>query len=253
MNYFSSGEVAKKLGVSLRTVRYYDDIELVEPTSKDESGRRLYTTNDILQLQKVLLLKETSMPLKDIQKVLNQITMERVLLLHKEKLVGDVERLSLSLNHTHSLLNMMKLEKDIHWEHLIPLLGEDVEEKRQQRAATMEMVFTGEEQVVLQENLPKLEDNPVEVAKWINIIKRIELCIADGKAPESAEGQLIAEDVMILSDETFKGDAELAEKFWDVRKSGEASTGLGLYPLSKEVLEFLEEAFKKNYLVSINK
>ncbi|NMH73508.1 MerR family transcriptional regulator [Bacillus sp. RO2] len=245
MNYFSSGEVAKKLGVSLRTVRYYDDIELVEPTKKDDSGRRLYTADDILQLQKVMLLKETAMPLKDIEKVLNHITMERILLLHKEKLVGDLERLNLSLNHTHSLLNMMKLEKDIQWEHLIPLLGEDLEGKRQQRGAEMELVFSEEEQVVLQQNLPKLEDNPVEVGKWINIIKRIELCLAEGKKPGSEAGQLIAEDVMILSEETFKGDAELAEKFWDVRKSERASSELGFYPVRQEVLEFLEEAMKK--------
>ncbi|WP_226682833.1 MerR family transcriptional regulator [Sutcliffiella horikoshii] len=250
MNYFSSGEVAKKLGVSLRTVRYYDDIELVEPTKKDDSGRRLYTEEDILQLQKVLLLKETAMPLKDIQKVLNQITMERVLLLHKGQLEENLVKVKLSLDHTHSLLNMLKLEKDIQWEHLIPLLGEDLEGKRQQRAAEMELVFSEEEQVVMQQNLPKLEDNPVEVAKWINIIKRIELCLAEGKKPGSEAGQLIAEDVMILSEETFKGDAELAEKFWVVRKSEGASAELGFYPVRQEVLEFLEEAMKETAVSS---
>jgi hypothetical protein len=112
----------------------------------------------------------------------------------------------------------------------------------------MEMVFSVEEQEILQRNLPKLEDNSMEVAKWINIIKRIELCIADGKSSESAEAQLIAEDVMILSEETFSGNTELAEKIWGVRKSEEESARLGLYPLSKEVLEFLEKAFLKNNL-----
>ncbi|KPB06058.1 MerR family transcriptional regulator [Bacillus sp. CHD6a] len=245
MNYFSSGEVAKNLGVSLRTVRYYDDIELVEPTKKVDSGRRLYSAGDILQLQKVILLKETALPLKDIQKVLNQITIERVLLLHKEKLVGDLEGLSLSLDHTHSLLNMIKLEEDIKWEHLIPLLGEGLEGKRQKHAAEMARVFSEEEQVILQENLPKLEDNSVEVEKWINLIKRIEHCLEDGKKPASKEGQLIAEDVMILSQDTFHGDVELAEKFWDVRKSEDASNELGFYPVKPEVLEFLEEAMKE--------
>ena len=250
MNYFSSGEVAKKLGVSLRTVRYYDDIGLVEPASKADSGRRLYSADDILQLQKVMLLKETAMPLKDIQKVLNQITMERILLLHKEKLVRDLERLSLSLDHTHSLLNMWKLEKDIQWEHLIPLLGEDLEGRRQQRSEAMEVMFSEDEQKALKEKLPKLENNPVEVAKWINIIKRIELCLAEGKKPDSDEGQLIAEDVMIMSEETFKGNTELAEKFWDARKSEEASNELGFYPVRQEVLEFLEAAMKEISLSS---
>lgn len=253
MNYFSSGEVAKKLGVSLRTVRYYDDIGLVRPTSKDESGRREYSAEDILQLQKVMLLKETSMPLKDIQKILKQITMERILLLHKEKLERDLEQLSLSLDHTHSLLNMIKLEEDIQWEHLIPLLGEDGEERNKRRSSAMEMMFSEEEKEVLQENLPKLDDNPMEVAKWINIIKRIELCLTEGKKPESSEGKLIAEDVMILSEETFKGNAELAEKFWAARKSEEASNGLGFYPVRQDVLEFLERTMSEINLISKTK
>lgn len=59
------------------------------------------------------------------------------------------------------------------------------------------------------------------------------------------EGQLILEDVDILSEETFGDDSELVEAFWEVRKSPEASTELGLYPISPAIISFLEMANKK--------
>ncbi len=40
------GEVAKMIGSKVRTIRYYDEIGLVKPTSHTEGGHRLYTTED---------------------------------------------------------------------------------------------------------------------------------------------------------------------------------------------------------------
>ncbi|WP_377890254.1 hypothetical protein [Alkalihalobacillus sp. R86527] len=71
---------------------------------------------------------------------------------------------------------------------------------------------------------------------------RPELCLEEKKTPDSREGQLIAQDTIILSNETFKGDAELADKFWEARKSEETSVELNLYPVNQEVMTFMEEA-----------
>jgi hypothetical protein len=40
----------------------------------------------------------------------------------------------------------------------------------------------------------------------------------------------------------FNGDTELEKKFWSARKSEATSQTLGLYPVEREVLEFLEDA-----------
>lgn len=39
---FTTGEIAEKCGVSVRTVQYYDEKGLVRPTERTEGGRRLY-------------------------------------------------------------------------------------------------------------------------------------------------------------------------------------------------------------------
>ncbi|QDP39276.1 MerR family transcriptional regulator [Radiobacillus deserti] len=244
MTYLSTGEVAKKLNVSLRTIRYYDNIDLVKPTMKKEDGTRFYTPDDIVMLQKVLLLKATSMPLKNIEKVINHITIQEVLAIHKEQLEQDFEQLSESLSHTNTLINTVKLEGDIQWEHLLPLLLEDRVSRQKRKTEAMDDLFTDEEQMILSEQLPKMETDSTDVTKWMNIIKRIELCLAEGKSPRSEEGRLIAEDTLILSNEMFNGNAELEQKFWEARKSETQSADLNLYPVNNAVMMFMEEAIE---------
>ncbi|WP_306456667.1 hypothetical protein [Paenibacillus aquistagni] len=71
-------------------------------------------------------------------------------------------------------------------------------------------------------------------------MRQIEWCIEHSIAPESEEGARIANELIALSDETFKGDEELMNKFWEVRKRPSEETGL--YPVSEAVLEFVERS-----------
>ena len=93
MDFFSTGEVSKKLNMSLRTLRYYDQIGLVVPTVRKDNGKRYYSNEDMLLLEKIALLKSTSMSLTDIQKVINQVSTNKVLLVHKEHLEMNMKNL----------------------------------------------------------------------------------------------------------------------------------------------------------------
>ncbi|MBB6282526.1 DNA-binding transcriptional MerR regulator [Geobacillus subterraneus] len=55
--YYSIGEFAKKTGTTVRTLRYYDEIGLLSPQKHPHSGRRMYTDEDVLTLQKIVSLK----------------------------------------------------------------------------------------------------------------------------------------------------------------------------------------------------
>ena len=57
MNYYKTGEFAKKASISIRTVRYYDQKGLLKPSVIDTNGYRLYTDKDFEKLQKILSLK----------------------------------------------------------------------------------------------------------------------------------------------------------------------------------------------------
>jgi DNA-binding transcriptional MerR regulator len=64
------GDIAKLIGVSVRTLHHYDQIGLLRPSDRSESGHRLYTDDDLLRLQQILTLRSLGFPLKQIQEVL---------------------------------------------------------------------------------------------------------------------------------------------------------------------------------------
>lgn len=67
--YYTSGEFAKKAHVSIRTIRYYDQKNLLKPATHTKGGARLYTDQDFAKLQQILLLKYLGFSLGDIREM----------------------------------------------------------------------------------------------------------------------------------------------------------------------------------------
>ena len=71
--YMTVGEVSKKMGVTVRTLQYYDKEELLSPSAESEGGRRLYTDKDLVMLHQIISLKSLGFSLKDIKGRLNSL------------------------------------------------------------------------------------------------------------------------------------------------------------------------------------
>ena len=65
--YMTIGEVAKKIGVTVRTLQYYDKEGLLSPSAESEGGRRLYTDKDLVTLHQIISLKSLGFSLEDIK------------------------------------------------------------------------------------------------------------------------------------------------------------------------------------------
>ncbi len=68
--HYQIGEVADEVGLSLRTIRYYEEIGLVEPSGRTEGGFRLYTDSDVERLRLVKALKPVGMSLETMAELL---------------------------------------------------------------------------------------------------------------------------------------------------------------------------------------
>ena len=66
-NFMTIGEVAKKMGVTVRTLQYYDKEGLLSPSKQSEGGRRLYSNKDLIMLHQILSLKSLGFTLDDIK------------------------------------------------------------------------------------------------------------------------------------------------------------------------------------------
>lgn len=71
--YMTVGEVAKKIGVTIRTLQYYDKKGLLSPSAKSEGGRRLYKNKDLVTLHQIISLKSLGFSLDDIKQRLTSL------------------------------------------------------------------------------------------------------------------------------------------------------------------------------------
>lgn len=71
MSKYTTGEIAKLCGVSVRTVQYYDSRNIVIPSQLTEGGRRLYSDEDLFRMKTVCFLREMDLPINSISQLLS--------------------------------------------------------------------------------------------------------------------------------------------------------------------------------------
>ncbi|WP_136607427.1 MerR family transcriptional regulator [Paenibacillus dokdonensis] len=154
--HWKVGDLAKLTGLTVRTLRYYDQIGLLSPSSQTESGHRLYSESNLSRLHQILSLKELGLSLEEIKSALSdgqispleivglqinqiqeQIKLQQKLLeqlRHVSKLMqGQAE---LTVEDFTSLLQAMKMEfekpvidRQTSWERHLDLLGDFLAEE----------------------------------------------------------------------------------------------------------------------------
>src|SRR5690242_11622672 len=89
------GEVAERIGLSLRTIRYYEEVGLLTPSARTQGGFRLYTEADATRLQLVKDMKPLGFSLdemRDLLGVLDRLDEDATDIAAREQLI---ERLAM--------------------------------------------------------------------------------------------------------------------------------------------------------------
>ncbi len=72
MPKYTTGEIAKLCGVTVRTVQYYDTRGILEPSELTEGGRRLYTDDDLHKMKIICFLRDLGLPIDSISQILSE-------------------------------------------------------------------------------------------------------------------------------------------------------------------------------------
>ena len=72
MSKYTTGEIARLCGVSVRTVQYYDNRGILVPSELSEGGRRLYSEDDLRLMRVICFLREAGLPINSIATLLNE-------------------------------------------------------------------------------------------------------------------------------------------------------------------------------------
>ena len=79
MSKYTTGEIAKLCGVSVRTVQYYDARSILVPSELSEGGRRLYSEDDLKRMRIICFLREAGVPINSIGELFAEEHPEKVI------------------------------------------------------------------------------------------------------------------------------------------------------------------------------
>jgi len=109
--YYQIGELANLVGMSPRTIRYYEEIGLLNSVKRIEGGKRIYTDKDIQRLKFIKRLKHLGLTLSEMHEL------EDIYQIHRTNRKVLPRLLELLDNHVgkidERILNLYKLKEDI--------------------------------------------------------------------------------------------------------------------------------------------
>lgn len=96
-------EISKLTGVSIRTLHYYDEINLLSPTQVTDAGYRLYDNESLETLQLILLFRELKFSLKEIKDIIHSSDFDR-----NKALEQQIELLTLKREYLDNLITFAR-------------------------------------------------------------------------------------------------------------------------------------------------
>ncbi|WP_077617475.1 MerR family transcriptional regulator [Litchfieldia sinesaloumensis] len=124
--HWKVGELAALTGLTIRTLRYYDQIDLFSPSQYTESGHRLYTESDLSKLQQILALKQIGLSLDDIKSVMTNNEKDftaAIIETQITRIKDDIKVQQKLLFELESALETIRSKKTMSVEELTKLLG----------------------------------------------------------------------------------------------------------------------------------
>lgn len=209
---FTIGQLVQTSGVSIRTLRYYDSIDLLKPSDYTEGGHRLYTTEDLSTLQNIKSLQFLGLSLKEIKDILQKNTVKGEIILK-------------SLNAQKQLLEAKKLEiihilSDIN--HLIETVkDEEIINIEIFCAMLQKLMFAEYTEKWFKEHFSHITDELFSInkseeidldKKWTKVLSKIKHLAFTEAIPSSKEAQETVKTLLQLMNETLKGNLDLVEK-----------------------------------------
>lgn len=124
--FYTTGEVAKMAGVTIRTIRYYDTKGILKPSHRNSSGHRLYTEKDFIKLKKILALKYLGLSLDEVMNTevnnFKKDDMVKSLKLQKNILKNRINHMRTVLSAIETAEYSIENEDDLDWNKTVDII-----------------------------------------------------------------------------------------------------------------------------------
>ncbi len=158
MSKFTTGEIAKLCGVTVRTVQYYDNRGILIPSELSEGGRRLYSEDDLKRMKVICFLREMDLPIDAISRLLNEEHPEKVIALLIEQqetvLTDEISENQKKLEKLRELKNGIKSRADFSLESI----------------GDIAVMMNGKKKLKKMHRMMLLTGIPVTALQWFSVI-----------------------------------------------------------------------------------
>jgi DNA-binding transcriptional MerR regulator len=200
------GELAKRTGLTVRTLHHYDAIKLLCPSGRSPSGYRLYNRDDIERLHRIQALRRLDLPLADIAALLAGDAADLQTVLGQQIVALDQQ-----MARATDLRRRLALLRERIREHEEPDLDDWL--------STLAMMNVYDKYFTADE-LEQLRQNAMPVNAEFNALrKRLREAMEGGVAPDSPEVLALARDWIRVTTRTLAADARLIYKVDTLHRS----------------------------------
>lgn len=227
--------------VTVRTLHYYDEIGLLKPSEKTQSGHRLYSENDLLALQQISTLKFLGFSLKVINSILlNQhVDMKNSLKIQAEMLISESTKMTKAANLIHFLLSSLETNRTIDWKTVTTII--EVMQMKALEQDRWEQRFLNPEEFdefqKLVSSRSKEEWDKYHKC-WLTLLEEIKQNLH--QPTDSKIAQSLAEKWMNLVNDIYGDYPQLKDKMWVALKSGAMPNNE--FPYTVEIIRYMEKA-----------
>ena len=244
MNMYKIKQAAERLGISVRTLQYYDDIGLASPSERSENGYRYYTEENLVQLQLITTLKYCGYSLSQIKTFLSDHSIELVNALEIQSQVLDskIQQLTQARQLTQQIQQELALHQHIDWS-ITASLARILQQKNADLANKLKLLLNDSE---LQQ-FKKIQQRSDEQAtqqyqqRWLQLYAKVATHLQSNPDPASATSQALLNEWMQLVDEIYGPDIKLQYKIWQGMKAGALDSQQN-NPQEQAIFAFIDQA-----------
>ncbi|WP_328832238.1 MerR family transcriptional regulator [Streptomyces sp. NBC_00252] len=173
---YSIGELARRTGLTVKTVRFYSDRGIVAPADRSPAGYRRYGVDAVARLDLVRTLRELGLDLSTIRRVVDrELSLPEVAAAHAEALAVQIRVLRLRHAVMTAVAERRATPEETELMHRLAQLSED--ERRRLIGDFLDAVFGGLDDAapalagVMRSMTPELPDNPEaeQVQAWVEL------------------------------------------------------------------------------------
>jgi MerR family transcriptional regulator, thiopeptide resistance regulator len=211
------GELARRTGLTVRTLHHYDAIGLLKPSLHTEAGYRLYTAGDITRLQQVLSLRQLGFSLDEIRDCLGRpaFSPPEVIGLHIARLRGQIEVQRKLCARLETLAAHFRAAGEVSADEFLHTI-----EEMTMMEAMAEKYFTPEQLKLIKEGREKVGREYLDRMQenWAELIALIRAEMDKGTDPADAKVQALARRWQDLLNQSTGGDPAIQQamkRLWE--------------------------------------